>query len=354
MNYLTKTQLAVIVFFIPLVFKMANLPGLLYAECGADGYVALGLVTAVEFLQLFLVLFVVKMGGLGAIFERYGRVAYLLLSLPLYFVMGTKSVVFFSEVYFYVCDYLFYNVPALPIVTVSLLVVFYLATKGVKAVGRVFELSVWLLPLIVLFGLLFGKVNLSWQYLTPVLEDGGLRALAGVDKYLLYAFDFSPLLFFKIEEKKNVRVVLSAILCVGAVMFCYVLLVASYGRATFLISDAFAHLASFNVVISEIGSLDWPSALLWITTAVGNVSLKFSAMGEGFRYMKIRREVGLLLLTVLIGVLVLFVFSGYREILALVLSPVRYVVVGIEIVVPVVLLALLGNKNKQKKVVYAT
>lgn len=351
MNELTKTQLSVIVFFIPLVFKMANLPGLLYAECGADGYVALGIITAVEFIQLLFVLFVVRSGGLRALFDRYGRGVFLLFCLPLFFVMLTKSVVFVSEVYFYVCDYLFYNVPSYPIVIVLLFVVCYLASKGAKAVGRVFELSVWLLPLIVLFGAVFGKVRLSFEYLTPVLEDGGKSALLGIDKYLLYTFDFSPLLFLKIERKKNLRVLLSAVLCVAAVVFCYILLVASYGRATFLISDAFAHLAGFNVVVSEIGSLDWPSALLWITTATGNVALKFSAMGEGLRYLKIRREVGLFFLALSTGLVTLFAFGGYEEILSLVVSPVRYVIVGIEIVAPILLLFLL--RKKEKEVAYA-
>lgn len=347
MNRLTKTQLAIIVFFIPLVYKLANLPGLLYRECGADGYVALGVITAAEFLQLALVLYVVRLGGLDAIFDRYGRAAYLCFALPLFFVMSVKSVVFVSEIYFYVCDYLFYNVPAYPVVAATLLVVCYVASKGAKAVGRIFELSVWLIPLIVLFGALFGKVRLSWQYLTPVLEDGGAAAVQGIDKYLLYAFDFSPLLFLKVEPKKNIRVAVSAVLCVAAMVFCYILLVASYGRATFLISDAFAHLASFNVVISEIGSLDWPSALLWTTTATGNVALKYSAMGEGFRYMKIRREIGLFILALLVGLLVLFAFGGYSEIMALVVSPVRYVVVGLEIVLPVLLTALLAKKRKE-------
>ena len=352
MNLLSKTQLSIIVFFIPLVFKMANLPGLLYQECGADGYVALAVITAVEFLQLALVLAVVKHGGMEKIFEKYGVFAYLAFLLPLFFVMVTKSVVFLSEIYFYVCDYLFYNVTSLPIVALTLLVTFYLGIKGAKAVGRVFELSVWLLPLIVLFGVLFGKATLSFQYLTPVLEDGGSGAIGGIDKYLLYTFDFSPLLFLKVEEKKNVRVIVSAVLCVAAVAFCYVLLVASYGRATFLISDAFAHLASFSVVISEIGSLDWPSALLWTTTATGNLALKFSAMGEGLHRLKIRREVGLFCIAVLVGVLTLVAFPGYREIMDLVTSPVRYVVVGLEIVIPLVLLPLLVHRKPKEA--YAT
>lgn len=349
MNYLTKKQLSIIIFFIPLVFKMAMLPALFYKESGTDSYIGIALITAVEFLQMWLVLFIASKGGMHGIKQLYGKNAVRLVSLPLLFVMGTKSIVFLTEIYTYVCDFLFYNISATPIIVALLIVVFYLALKGAKAIGRIFELSIWIVPLIVLVGVLFGKVTLRAEYLTPLFTDGAGKMFSGIDTYLIYTFDFSPLLFFRIEPRKHLRVAVSAVACILVVTGCYMVLIASYGRATFLVNDAFARLASFNTVVSEIGSLDWPSALLWLTTSVGNLALKLAAMGQILKYFNIKRSIGLGGVCLALGILLLFVFTGFKDVLSIVRSPVRYAVIGIEIAVPIIMLVLYAIKQNRQE-----
>lgn len=347
MNYLTKNQLAIIIFFLPLVFKMSMLPSLLYETSGADSYFAIGLITAIEFLQMWLVLYVVDKGGIAGIKELYGKAVAIAISLPFFLVMGLKSVLFVTEIYVYVGDYLFYNVSFMPLIVSLLIIVCYLASKGAKTIGRIFELSVWLIPIIILLGVLFGKVKLYPQYLTPLFDNGFGTVIKGIDKYIIYAFDFSPLLFFRVEKKKNVRVLIGSLACVIAVVSCYIVLIASYGRATFLITDAFAHLASFNVVISEIGSLDWPSAILWLTTSIGNVALKISAMSDILAEMKIKKNAGAFVLTLAIGLIIIFLTKGFDPILDFATGPVKYVVIGIEILAPIIILALYAVKKKE-------
>ena len=136
MNYLTKTQLAIIVFFVPLVFKMAMLPSLFYEACGPDSYIGIAMITAVEFLQMGLVLFVVSKGGMEGIAALYGKNLQRLLAAPLIFVMIIKSLVFITEIQTYVCDYLFYNISPFPIICAIMVVIFYLALKGAKTIYR--------------------------------------------------------------------------------------------------------------------------------------------------------------------------------------------------------------------------
>lgn len=349
MNYLTKKQLSIIIFFIPLIFKMAMLPSLLYNESGVDSYFGIALITVVEFLQMWLILFIVSKGGMAGIKKMYGKNVQRALALPFLFVMGTKCVAFLTEIYTYICDFLFYNISEVPIVIALLLVIFYLALKGAKVIGRLFELSIWFIPLIFIVGLLFGKVTLNVNYLTPLFVNGAGKMFSGLDKYLIYAFDFSPLLFFKIEPKKHTGVVVSAVLCVIAVTGCYMLLIASYGRATFLVNDAFARLASFNTVVSEIGTLDWPSALLWLTTSICNVALKLAAMAEIVKMFNIKKGIGLGAVCVTFGVLILWVFPGFKEILKVMTGTVRYFVIGLEIVIPFILLVLYAIYQKRQE-----
>lgn len=347
MNYLTKTQLAIIVFFVPLVFKMAMLPSMLYEACGPDSYIGIAIITTVEFLQMGLVLFIVSKGGMEGIGSLYGTNVQRLIAAPLIFVMSVKSLVFITEIQTYVCDYLFYNISSFPIICAIMVVIFYLALKGVKTIGRIFELSIWFIPLIFLFGILFGKARLQPEYLGPLFADGPSELFGGLNKYIIYTFDFSPLLFFKIEKGKNARIVIASVLAVIAVCGCYMILIASYGRATFLVNDAFARLASFNTVVSEIGSLDWPSAMLWLTTSICNVALKFAAMAEILKYFNVKKAFGAGSLCVVVGGLLIFLFRGFKEALRLTVHPIRFIVIGIEIAVPIILLILYAVKNRK-------
>ncbi len=348
MNFLSKKQLTIMVFFIPLAFKMAMLPSLLYKECGADFYVGVGIITAIEFLQLFIVMKVVSLGGFAVIEERFGSLVKKLLALPLVFSMIIKTLIFATEIYYYATHFLFYNISSVPIIVTLCMAIFYLAYKGAKTIGRIFELSVWLVPLIIVFGILFGDSALCGDYLSPLFTDGVGNMLSGIDKYLIYTFDFSPLIFFRIEKGKNVPIALSSFLSVGAVIGSYVLFLASYGRASFLMPEAFARLASFNTVISEIGSLDWPSALLWLTVSVCNIAVKFCAIAETMAFFKVKRTFSLAVSVILVGVLLLFVLDSFKKVSEFVTGTIRYAVVGVEVAVPLValvLVSLAGNKE---------
>lgn len=340
MNYLTKKQLAILIFFIPLAFKMAMLPSLLYKECGASFYVGIGIITALEFLQLAVILKIVSFGGFEKIEKTFGKVAKYALALPFLFTIMIKTIIFSAEIFNYTTQYLFYNISPLPIIFALCVTAFYVAVKGAKTIGRIYELSVWLIPLIVIFGVFFGKSELCADYLLPVFENGVTDTIKGLDKYIIYTFDFSPLLFFRIEKGKNLSVIISSVLSVLAVTGCYMIFLVSYGRASFLIPDAFARLASFNTVVSEIGSLDWPSSILWISVSVANIGLKLCAIGEIGSFFNLKKPWLIGLAAVVTAIVLMTALATYDKIIALATSAIRYAVVGIEIVVPIVMLIL--------------
>lgn len=347
MNYLTKKQLSILIFFIPLAFKMAMLPSLLYAECGATFYVGIGLITALEFVQLGIILKIDSAGGFSRIEKLYGKWLKILLSMPFLLSILIKTLIFSAEIYHYVSGYLFYNISSAPIIVTLCLIAFYVAVKGAKTVGRIYELSIWFIPIIIIFGIFFGKADLNADYLLPLFDDGVMPVVSGLDKYIIYTFDFSPLLFFRTEKGKNRSVVICSILSVIAITGCYMVFLVSYGRASFLIPDAFARLALFNTVVSEIGSLDWPSAILWITVALCNISLKLAAVGEIGSFVAIKKPISIGISAAASCFLLVFLLNSYEKVLSFATSWVRYVVVGIEIILPIIILALL--KTKQTK-----
>lgn len=345
MNEVSGKQLSIMIFFIPLVFKMSMLPAYLYDTAGVDGYVIVGIFAAVEFIQLWAVLFACEKGGMEALRKKCGNVIYFAVSCPLLFVIFVKSILFITEIVNYVSTFLFYNIVDAPIIISLLLISYYFAYKGARTVARVFETTIWLIPVIVIAGLAFGETELHGDCLLSVFPDGGSDILRSASKYLIYTFDFSPLLFCKIKIKRKAGIGLFSALSVAMLMGCYMIFYCRYGRASFLIDCAFARLASFDTVISEVGSLDWISCILWITTAVLNLAIKLNAVAEIGTGLKISRPIGLGVFCVALGVVLTKVFVNMREAFLMATSGVQYAVFGIEIAVPIVLLLLLAAKK---------
>ncbi len=346
MNEIDGKQLSVMIFFIPLVFKMSMLPAYLYETAGVDGYVIVGLFATAEFIQLWAVLFVCQRGGMAGLREKYGDIVYFIVACPLLFVIFIKSILFVTEIVNYVSTFLFYNIVDTPIIITLILVCYYFAYKGPRTVARIFETTIWLIPVIIIAGLAFGETELHGDCLLSIFPNGGSDIPKAISKYLIYTFDFSPLLFCKIKIKRKIGIGIFSVLSVAVVMGCYMIFYCRYGRASFLIDCAFARLASFDTVISEVGSLDWISCILWITTAVLNLSIKFNAIAEIGTGLKIKRGIGLGAFCIALAVVLLKVYVNLEDAFLLATSGIQYAVFGVEIAVPLVMLVLLSLKNK--------
>lgn len=348
MNSIGTKQLCIMIFFIPLVFKMSALPSMLFAEAGTTAYVLIACMTTVEFLQLWLVLWACKEGGIEGVRSKYGKSVAAIVGLPMFFIVFCKMIVLTQEIVAYVGDFLFYNVPQSAILPVLLLMVFYLGTRGARSIGRMYELSIWLIPLIVLFGLFFGKADIDVSYLAPVFDGDAGTYFGAVKKYLMYTFDFSPLLFMGVRIKRPAPVLLCSIGSVGAVTTVYALLFATYGNASFLAQAGFARLASFNTVISEIGSLDWPSVLLWLTTGTLSLSLKVAAIDRVSDMMRMKKA-GTAVFCLSIWAVLFFAVDTLDKAVRVVTSGVQYGVFFAEILLPVIMLILLYAKKGREE-----
>ncbi len=348
MNEISSKQLYIMIFFIPLVFKMSSLPALFYGETASTAFILIGIVVFVEFLQLALVLFVSREGGMDGIAEKYGKKVYFLISVPIMFVIFVKMLVLTQEIVHYLCGFFFYNISESAIMIIVILVIFYLGTRGAKAIGRLFELSIWFIPLIIIFGAFFGEIELESMYLTPVFDKSASTYLSAIGKYLIFTFDFSPLLYFNVKAKKVTPVAVCTLLSTFAVMISYALLFSSYGNASVHASFGFARLATFNTVISEIGSLDWPSVLLWIVAGILSISLKVNAVNRIFGEIKLKKF-GTGLFCLGITLVLLLGIKTLNKAIEFVTNGIQYAVFSVEIAVPLAVLILFAAKHERRE-----
>jgi hypothetical protein len=310
------------------------------------------MVVLVEYLQLAVVLAVCDKGGLEGIKEKYGAGVYCAISIPLLFVIFIKMIIFLQETAFYICSFLFYNISEISIILALLLTCFYLGIKGARTIGRGYEVCIWIIPIIAIFGIAFGKIDLEEIYLTPIFEAGANTYISAIGKYLVYMFDFSPLLFVKIKTARPASLVVSSLLATICVSGCYALFIATYGNAAGQANCAFARLATFNTVESEIGSLDWPSTLLWITTGVLSLSLKMNAVEHTFNAMKIKKF-GSAAFCIALAIVLIFKITTIIDAINATTNGVQYAVFGVEMTIPIIALCLISAKKNEETKLYA-
>lgn len=350
MSVLNTKQLVIMIVFIPLVFKMATLPSLIYSIAETSSYITILIVAIIEFLQLFFILIFVNKGGMEKIKERYGENIIRILGIPLLLVFFAKFFLSLSETFTYLQYYAFYNVRPEPIIISFLLIAGYLAFKGAKTIGRLFELAIWFLPIILIVGLGFGEINVKMEYAKMVFDKGVVPVFLGVKKYIIYTCDFTPLLFIKLDNKKNstLKYSLASVFSILLLGTFYMLVIVNSCRATFLINEAFADLASFNTVTSEVGNLEWPSGLLWVSISLFSLSLMIFAIAEIAKSYKIKRQFSIVFSCTAISIVSLLVFTKTQTVLRLLTQSRQYVIFGIEMIIPIILLLLILIKSRRK------
>lgn len=342
-----RRQLALLVFFIPIVFKISMLPSLLADAAGNDALFAAGFLIVFEALHLAVIVATLNFGGVKAVRDRWGNIPALLITLPLTAVFILKAAVFGMEIVNYVTLFLFYNTVNYAVSAVLIPVFFYVAIGGPRTFGRLCELSLLFLPFIAFFGALFGKLDLHFEYVLPFFSKGAAPVFSAIDGHLFWAFDFSPLIFFNLsqsseQKKKKLPVILMGItVAILTVIGFFVLFIANYGNAASIVDNAFARLAAFNVVSTQIGSIEWPSVVMWLMSAVLCVAIKCYAGGKTLEYARIPPKVGIGIVTAAVGCTMLFLPDGINDSIELAESALRYVTLGIEIGITLLVFGIL-------------
>lgn len=346
----SKKQIALLIVLMPMVFKLAMLPSLLASEMGNDIWLGVTIILALEFLQLAIILGISNLGGMKAFKEMAGKIPYLLVTVPLIAVYMSKAAIFLAETVNFSSIHLFYNVNSVGVTALLCIGIGYVALKGSTAIGRIAEILLWLMPVIFIFGFSFGKIKLTPEYVLPIFAKGAAPVLGGIGKYIFWTFDLTPLLFFDITKKNKRPYILAAcIACVVLVVGLYVLFIANYGPSAHLIKNAFSALAAFNVVNTEVGSIDWPAVIVWLSMAIITIAAKIYAAGKISEEAGVRRKIGTVVLTIVLGASAAVFFGNWEVTLLFATSWVRYLIIGIDAAVPVIILCYLNYKRAKNK-----
>ena len=97
-NSLSAAQYAIVAIILISVFKLSVLPSLTAQSAGKDIWMSISMILLSEMISLAFIVPVSLSGGLDAIRQKYGKVVYSLISVPIIVVLIIKTLVYVSEV----------------------------------------------------------------------------------------------------------------------------------------------------------------------------------------------------------------------------------------------------------------
>ena len=331
------------------VFKLSVLPSVVSEYAGRDAWMCAVIIIASELMVLVPISNISLSGGVEAIREKYGKVTYMVVTAPVIGVTVIKTMIYIAEVNSFCSSYLFYNVSTEKLGIVIAVAAAFIASTGIKGIARSAIIAIGTLPLIFIIGLAFGEPSAEFSRLLPI-GAGGLKALfGGVDKALFFAFDLTPLMFIR-QESKEKREGRSVIFLVqggvfAAIVFFFAAFTAVFGGAYYLSQHAMAALGSFNVVNTEVGAVDWPAVVSWLTFAAIQIALQIWSVGCWAEPLFGKGKA----VSVIAGAIVAtsgFIFQNIEKAMIFAQSAVKYVTFGAVIISSSVAALLLKFKPK--------
>lgn len=328
------------------VFKLSILPSLVSADAGRDAWISVTVIAALEIITLVPVVFVSFHGGLQAIKEKYGNIAYIAIIVPIIAVLMIKTLVYLAEVNSFCGSYLFYNESVENVGIVFSIAAAFIAVTGIKGISRAATIALWSIPLIFIVGLAFGEPAADFSKLLPVGVTG-LKGFAGIDNGLFFTFDMAPLMLISAGENDE-KLSQGTVFSVTGVIYVLIILffaafTAVFGGAYYLSPHALSSMGSFNVVNTEIGAVDWPAIVAWLSFALIQISLQIWAVTAALTPLGFKPKI-----TAVVAAAVAatsgFIFKNIEKTLIFAESMVKYFTVGITVVCAVVAAILIKIK----------
>lgn len=351
-NVIYKNQFAMMAFVLMSVFKLAMLPKYMSIVSGQSSLIVMGIMILLEALMFIVVYYIT--GRVNIINE--GNKWLIAPIMILIFAMSSiRSVVLFSELLDYTTTTLFDQNRYTFIIVVFAPVLAYIVYKGGNTIGRLSEAVFYIIIVLLLSMVILSKVDIEWDRLLPLVDDGGVGIGNGIAKHFLWFGDFIPLLFFRtVDGRYKFLNKYSLPLClVGSAVFVilfYIGFIGTYAEAGTVVNYAFNRMAIFNKLSELLGTTNFISIMAWLFMALIQLAVLLHSMTVALAYFIKSRVVAVIINVTAIMLVQMYGIQNVDESYVFATSGVQYFLAVVQYLVPVILLIyvkILDKKNKK-------
>ena len=339
------SQVAVMIFIISITYKIVMLPKYLAMGAPRDFVVGASIAMLIEIAMFGMVVAVISYTNIYDMYAHYW--VKVVIALGIIISSMTKLLVLSIETLDYISTMLFQEGRWLFIILTLIPALGYIAYRGANTIARMAEIVIWAVVVSFLFTLFFLKADIHLDNLLPIF-DGGISPL--VSTYMRHSMwfgDYMSLLVLSVSRRRRrldkVALPLSLVATYAVTMGFFVLFVAVYGDVAPYIKYAFSNIGIYNSVSNMLGGVDFPIVCVWLLMAIVKLSLLLYSVtysiGEIVRKKHDKKWRIAIVATVVVAVMLILSFAvdGARDMYAFATGWVRYVVLAVDVLIPLVL-----------------
>ena len=289
---INKRQLIILIFICTLSTKLQRLFSLTSGACKEDGWLVLLALGAVDVLFMLLALwffnkFNSKMSFFAVLEKFYGK----FLARALMFFIGVyfflTAVLPFEAIHDLFSNMLFNQIEYHYFGLIFLVVIIFMAIKGIQAIGRTGEIFVSVITIGLVCVLLLGFFTADFSKLLPIGQSDFNVLIKEALLNSMWFGDFLLLFFLtgKVSLKENEKLKWSIILPHGVlailvVPFSYAIFEALYENLSGFQTNAISSLTQFSLLSFDLGRWDWYFVLLEQISTIIAAAVFILAAGE--------------------------------------------------------------------------
>lgn len=287
---INKRQLAILFIFIIPISKLMLLPTLLSYVAGRDSYLSVTFIMLIDILILALIVYIIKKHPDKSFNEilqlHFGKVLSKIIIFSYGLMFLIKSLPFMLEQKLLLENTFYESFPLIIAFIPFFILIFFIAVKGSKTIGRTAELF-WILILIsfviiVMFS--FGKSD--FNNLLPIAYDGINPIAKGVISVMHNFGDYIILFAFlgKIDKDKSFKkFFIAAGVITLMVVLVFLIFTAIFDDIAVRQTYAITKISKYSLAMSELGRFDFIAIILLLAGAVFYSAVLLFSAAEMFR-----------------------------------------------------------------------
>lgn len=359
---ITKTQFAVLLFIFTITAKICFLPSIMYNKTKESSLWVLVSFIVLEGVLAIFAYYIAKNGGLRSEYTPvWLRKIFSFLLLILY---SFKLLAFAFEASISATSVLFDGSLTIPLYLLLVIGSGIICAKGFSGIARTATLFAFGWIFFFVFNLLFLGIKGSDYNLFPLLRPQNIGE--GILTSSVWFGDSSILITICLNESKKEKKIERASIPIlfsfaGIILILFfILLIYTYGSASGSVENAFARVLLMNPNADELGAIDWPIIIIWLSMAIIQTSSLFSAsrlaftelFKEGENRERIKTTLFYIAFAILFPLFYFLVFKnsiGYTKIITS--KVISIIALVLEYVIPMIMaLIIYINKERKRKV----
>lgn len=231
----------------------------------------------------------------------------------------------------------------------------YLATKTIRTIGRVSQFFLPFALFALVLTIAFSMPSWNFSNLLPIMDKGYSSLLKSLYYALIQSGEFLFITVFMeniITNEKNffTKVGASTIATTLIVTFFYIVYIAVFGNLAQFVKEGLIRATQVSLHASALFKVDAFVSLMWIPIIVLESALSVYAISWCLnKIFNLKFNIGVFLTFAFIfGIRLIPQISSY-ELLSVFFGVVGYVMIGLELIVPVVVLIITTIKNDKRR-----